>query len=380
MRNVYLDYNATTPIAPSVAEAMQPFVVEHYGNPSSSHLLGQAAHQAIEESRRAVGRLLGGDPDEIVFTSGGTESNNLAIKGACLTDRNRERRGHIVTSAIEHPATAVPIQFLKRIGFEVSVCPCDHNGVISPESIAKVLRTDTLLVSVMHANNETGVIQPIEQIAALCREREILIHTDAAQTIGKIDANADKLGVDLISIAAHKFYAPKGIGALYVRRGVQLEPLLHGAGHESGRRAGTESVPLIVGLGKAAELAARSTSADHARLSDLRDRLLAQLQRKIPELIVHGGEADRLPNTLCVNFPNVTGHELLRETPEVFASTKAACHSGEATLSPTLSAMGRTPDQVSGTIRLSLGWPTSTEEIDFAADQLIETWNRLVGS
>ncbi len=378
MRTVYLDYNATTPIAPSVTEAIHPFLVEHYGNPSSNHLLGKIAYQAIEEARRNVACLLDADPEEIVFTSGGTESNNLAIKGICLRRMRDGQRGHIVTTAIEHPATIMPVRFLERMGFEVSICPCDSHGIVATEEVVKRLRSDTCLVTIMHANNETGVIQPIAEIAAECRERGIPIHTDAAQTVGKECTSAKVLGVDMISVAAHKFYAPKGIGALYVRHGVELEPLLHGAGNESGRRASTESVPLVVGLGKAAELAARSSTEDHNRMSELRDRMLAQLRQGIPELNVHGEDVRRLPNTLCVNFPRVSGHDLLRRTPEILASTRAACHSGDESISPTIAAMGNTNESARGTIRFSLGWPTSTEEIDWATSLLTEAWRTIV--
>lgn len=377
MRSVYLDYNATTPVAPSVAEAIQPFLTEHFGNPSSAHLLGQATHQSVEESRRSVANLLGADPEEIVFTSGGTESSNLAIKGVCLQDDVRPHGGHVITTAIEHPATTMPVRFLERLGFDVSICECDRQGLISPEAIAELFRDDTRIVSVMHANNETGVIQPIRAIAAKCQERKIPFHTDAAQSIGKVTATADSLGADLISIAGHKFYAPKGVGALYVRRGLKLEPLLHGGGHESGRRASTESVPLIVGLGKAADLAARSSADDYGRLTELTARLLSRLRNEVPDLAVHGEGAPRLPNTIAVNFPKVAGHELLRQTPELYASTRSACHSGEMTVSTTLAAMGLDEETARGTVRLSLGWPTSTEEIDFASDVLCEAWRRL---
>lgn len=377
MRSVYLDYNATTPVAPSVAEAIQPFLNEHYGNPSSAHLLGQTTHQSVEESRRSVAKLLGADPEEIVFTSGGTESSNLAIKGICLADDIRPHGGHIITTAIEHPATTMPVRFLERLGFEVSICPCDRQGLVSPDTISNLIREDTRIVSVMHANNETGVIQPIAEIAAKCRERNVPFHTDAAQTIGKVTATAESLGADMISIAGHKFYAPKGVGALYVRHGLRLEPLLHGAGHESGRRASTESVPLIVGLGKAADLASRSSADDHERLSDLTNRLLTRIRNEIPDVSLHGEGAPRLPNTIAVNFPKVEGHALLRQTPELFASTRSACHSGETTVPATLAAMGLTEDTARGTVRLSLGWPTSTEEIDFASDLLCEAWRRL---
>lgn len=377
MTRYYFDYNATTPIAPSVVEAIQPFLTQHYGNPSSSHIYGQAAHQAVEESRRRVAVLLGADPEEVVFTSGGTESINTAIKGVCF--REFGRRGHLITTAIEHPATIAPIRFLERLGFEVSICPCDSDGRVAPESVEEMIRPDTRLVSIMHANNETGVIQPVSEIAGICRQKGVLCHTDAAQSSGKIDVDVERLGVDLLSLAGHKFYAPKGVGALYVRHGLELEPLLHGAGHESGRRASTESLPLIVGLGKAAELASKVSATDHARLAELRDRLLDGLRSGVAGIQVHGGNAERLPNTLCVNFPKVAGHELLQRTPELMASTRAACHSGDHTISATLAAMGIDEPGARGTVRLSLGWPTSTDEVNAVAALLCESWRALAG-
>ncbi len=379
MRRIYLDYNATTPIAPSVVEVMQEYLAEHFGNPSSDHVYGRATHQAVEEARRQVANLLAADPEEIVFTGGGSESSNLAIKGLFLTPSALAEGGHLVISAIEHPATTVPAAYLKTLGFEVSVCPCNERGVIEVHQVESLLRSDTRLVSVMHANNETGCIQPISAIADLCRERNIRMHTDAAQSLGKIPTNVDDLGVDLLTIAGHKLYAPKGVGALFVRRGVKLEPVIHGAGHEFGLRAGTENVPYIVALGKAAELASRSSQDDSSRLGQLRDRLIHRLREEIGEsLSVNGEGAERLPNTLSVNFPGVAGHELLARTPDICASTGAACHSGEAALSATLRAMGLDADTARGTVRLSVGWPTSNEEIDRAADLLSESWRGLI--
>lgn len=382
MRRIYLDYNATTPIAPSVAEAIQPFVAEHFGNPSSDHAPGRVTRHAVEEARGQVANLLGADAEEVVFTGGGSESINLAIKGACFhPDRWKqfvhEQQGHLVVSSIEHPATTAPANFLESIGFDVSVAKCDSNGVVSADEIKSLIRDDTILVSVMHANNETGVIQPIADIAAVCRESNALFHTDAAQSVGKISTRVEELGIDLMSIAGHKLYAPKGIGALYIRRGVDLEPLIHGAGHEFGLRAGTENVPYIVGLGKAAGLASKGDEANKSRLCELRDRLQLRLTQAIDGLTVNGGLVDRLPNTLSVNFPKVNGHEILARIPELCASTGAACHSGEAALSATLRAMGLSAETASGTIRLSVGWPTSIEEVDRAGDLLVESWQAL---
>ncbi|MEM7316860.1 MAG: cysteine desulfurase family protein, partial [Planctomycetota bacterium] len=374
MRRIYLDYNATTPIAPSVVEAMQEYLSEHFGNPSSNHIYGKAAHQAVEEARRQVANLIAADPEEIVFTGGGSESSNLAIKGLFLTPQALEGGGHLIISAIEHPATSVPAEYLKSLGFEVSICGCDSRGVVDVDELRGLLRSDTRLVSIMHANNETGCIQPITAISELCRQNEIRCHTDAAQSLGKIPTNVDVLGVDLLTIAGHKLYAPKGIGALFVRRGVELEPVVHGAGHEFGLRAGTENVPYIVALGKAAELASKSNQDDSSRLGQLRDRLIHRLREEIGEsLTVNGEGAERLPNTLSVNFPGVSGYDLLARTPEVCASTGAACHSGEAALSATLRAMGVSAETARGTVRLSVGWPTSNEEIDRATDLLCES-------
>lgn len=379
MRHIYLDYNATTPVAPSVREAMAPFFSEHFGNPSSGHSLGRAAHEAIQDARRETAMLLSADPEEIVFTSGGTESNNLALKGAMFASGS-PGHGSLLISAIEHPAIVEPARFLERLGFGLIVVPCDARGVVSPQAVLRALAPDTRLVSIMHANNETGVIQPIREIAALCRERGVLMHTDAAQSAGKIRTSVEELGVDLLTIAGHKLYAPKGVGALYVRQGVALEPLLHGAGHEGGMRAGTENTPYLVGLGKACALACKGLDEAAERLTELRERLLARLRWVIGErLLVNGGQAERLPNTLSVRFPGVSGAELLARTPELCASTGAACHGAGGHVSATLAAMGISADDARGTVRLSLGWTTSQDEVDRAASLLLEAWESLAG-
>ena len=377
MRSIYLDYNATTPIAPAVQEAMLPFLAEHFGNPSSNHALGRAAQEAVEDARSQLARWLGAQNDEIVFTSGGTESNNLAFKGVAFSrvQAAREPRGHLVISAIEHPAVAQPAKFLERLGWNLTVVGVDRRGLVDPAEVEAALKPDTRLVSVMHANNEIGVVQPIRQISEICRRRGVLLHSDAAQTAGKISTRVDDLGVDLLTLAGHKVYAPKGVGALYVRRGTTLEPLLHGAGHEAGLRAGTENTPYIVALGRAAALAERGLVEAADRMTALRDRLLDKLRDAIgPSLSVNGEDAPRLPNTLSANFPGVVAADMLRQIPELCASTGAACHSGSTHLSATLAAIGLDPQIARGTVRLSLGWFTDADEIDRAAQLLIAAW------
>lgn len=373
MRSIYLDYNATTPIAPAVQEAMLPFLAEHYGNPSSTHALGRAAHEAVEDARSRVAHWLGANRDEIVFTSGGTESNNLALKGVAFAAR--EFGGHLVISAVEHPAVVQPAKFLERLGWRLTVIGVNRRGLVDPAEVEAALRPDTRLVSVMHANNEIGVVQPIAKISEICRRRGVLLHSDAAQTAGKLSTRVDDLGVDLLTVAGHKVYAPKGVGALYVRRGVSLEPVLHGAGHEGGLRAGTENVPYLVGVGRAASLAEQSLLEAGDRLTALRDRLLDKLREAIgPSLSVNGEDAPRLPNTLSANFPDVVAGEMLRQIPELCASTGAACHSGSTHMSATLAAIGLEPEIARGTVRLSLGWYTDADQIDRAAQLLIAAW------
>ncbi len=377
MRQIYLDYNATTPSAAGVPEAILPFLAEHFGNPSSSHSLGRAAHEAVEDARGHVAALLGADADEIVFTSGGTESNNLALKGI-LQRHSFGGEGHIIISGIEHPSVVAPAQYLERMGYDVTVLPVSGQGLVQANAVRAALRGDTVLVSVMHANNEIGTLQPLKAIADVCHEQQVLLHTDASQSIGKVRTLVDELDVDLLSIAGHKVYAPKGIGALYVRRGLGIEPLIHGAGHEGGLRAGTENVPYIVGLGKACLLAAKGLDENYEQMLSLRDRLWNLLQREVGgELVLHGRLAPRLPNTLSVSFPGVSGHEMLARIPELCASTGSACHSDTASMSPTLAAMGIESDVARGTIRLSLGWYTTEDDVDRAASLLTGAWEGL---
>jgi cysteine desulfurase len=377
MRQLYFDYNATTPIAPAVQQAMLPFLAEQYGNPSSAHALGRAAHEAVEDAREYLSALLGCDPDEIVFTGGGTESNNLAFKGLAF-HRGLTGGGHLVISAFEHPSVVQPARFLEQLGFDVTMVPVSGQGVVQPDAVESAIRSDTFLVSIMLANNEIGTLQPLKQIAGICHSAGALLHTDAAQAVGKIRVNVDELEIDLVTIAGHKMYAPKGVGALYIRQGAVLEPLLHGAGHEAGMRAGTENVAGIAALGAAASLAAKSLDASRERLEMLRDRLQQALRTGVGNrLVIHGAGSPRLPNTLSVSFPGVLGHELLARIPDLCASTGSACHSETDAISPTLAALGVAPAVARGTIRLSLGWYTSDEDIDRAASLLLGAWEAL---
>ncbi len=377
MRQIYLDYNATTPVSPRVRESMEPFLREYFGNPSSGHSIGRVCREAIEDARGHIAALIGADRDEVIFTSGGTESNNLALKGILLQN-GPSADGHLVISAIEHPAVAQPAEYLSGLGYAITVVGCDRNGIVDPDDIRKALRADTRLVSIMHANNEIGSVQPIREISTICHEHGVPIHTDAAQSLGKIRTKVDELGVDLLSIAGHKLYAPKGIGVLFVRQTVDLQPILHGAGHEKGLRPGTENVPFIVGLGTAALLAAHDLERNSARMILLRDRLCQQLCDAIgPSLTLNGTQGPRLPNTLSVNFPGVTGSELLARIPELCASTGAACHSHGSSMSDTLRAIGLHPKMAQGTVRLSVGWFTSEDDVDRAANLLIGAWEAL---
>jgi cysteine desulfurase len=340
-------------------------------------VLGKVAREAVEDARGRVAGLLGADREEVVFTSGGTESNNLALFGP-LQRGTVPLNAHLVISALEHPAVCAPAKRLKHWGAQVTVVPCDSQGMVDPADIKKALRPNTRMVSIMHANNEIGTIQPIQEIARVCREHGVLLHTDAAQSAGKIPTRVEQLGADLLSIAGHKLYGPKGVGALLVRRSVELDPVLCGAGQERGLRPGTENVASIVGLGAAAELARRALETEHQRLESLRDRLAAALAAGIPaNVTVNGAGAPRLPNTLSVNFPQVSGAELLRRVPELAASTGAACHATEVAMSATLQAIGLQPEVARGTVRLSVGWYTSEEDIDRAANALIHAWESL---
>jgi cysteine desulfurase len=370
---VYLDYNATTPIDPLVADAIEPCLRQHFGNPSSSHVYGRRAHQAVELAREQVALLIAANTDEIIFTGCATEANNLAIRGAARALRDKGR--HLVTSAVEHPSVAQPFQRLCDDGWEVSVIAVDSYGRVDPDSLSAALRDDTVLVSIMHANNEVGSIQPLEEIAAITRPRGILLHTDAAQSAAKIPVSVDDLGVDLLTLAGHKFYASKGVGALYVRHGVPLQPVLVGAGHEAGLRPGTENVPAIAGLGEAARIASERQAAHSQQLCWLRDRLHARLAEAIPGLLLNGHPDQRLPNTLNLSFPGVDGRDLLAHAAaDVAASVGSACHEEGDTVSGVLGAMGIAAERARGAVRLSLGTPSNEAEIERAAKALIAAW------
>jgi cysteine desulfurase len=367
MAPIYLDYNASTPIDPAVAAAMRSLLEEAYGNPSSGHWASVPAKAALENARGKVKALLGCVSDEIVFTSGGSEANNLALKG--LFFGRCDRPSHLITSQIEHPATLEPCRFLERLGAKITYVRVDGTGLVDPDDIRKAITRDTFLISIMHANNEVGTIQPIAEIAAIAQEVGIPLHTDAAQSVGKIPTKVDELGVDLLSVAGHKICAPKGIGALYVRRGIEIEPLIHGAGHERGRRAGTESALLTTALGTACEIAqAWIGMPDVLRL---RDRFWELLRAAFGnQVVLNGHPAWRLPNTLNVSFVGCMGAEILARMPDVGASTGSACHAGQITLSPVLRAMGVTPEIGMGAIRFSLGRNTTQEEIEEVVSRL----------
>ena len=378
MTAIYLDYNATTPIDPAVLEAMLPYLRDHFGNPSSTHVYGRTAHEAVEKARSQVAELLGARPDEIVFTGGGSEASNQALKGAVFAKLRGifgrwARNAHIITSAVEHPATLEPCAFLKRLGCQVTIVPVDRFGRVYPEAVRKALTRRTTLVSIMHANNEVGTLQPIREIARLAHDYGALMHTDAAQSVGKISVDVNELGVDLLSVAGHKLYAPKGVGVLYVRNGVKLEPLIHGAGHEGGRRAGTENVPYVVALGAACAVARASLPAATERLRQLRDRLWERLRAGLGDnVVLNGHPEERLPNTLNVNLVEQIGADFLQAVPEIAASTGSACHEGHVTMSPVLCAMGVPPKLGRGAVRLSVGRFTTEEEIDRAAELIVK--------
>ena len=372
---IYLDHNATTPVALEVMEAMKPYWGDGYGNPSSGYSLGRRAKEALEEARANVAQLLGCSPSEIVFTSGGTESNNMVIKGVAHSLAQKGR--HIITTAIEHPAITNPCLFLQDQGYNVTFLPVDSTGLVDPTTVKAAIRSSTVLISVMHANNETGTIQPIPEIGAIAREAGVLFHTDAAQSVGKIPAQVSDLRVDFLSVAGHKVYAPKGVGALFIRDDLKIEPFVHGAGQESGRRAGTENVMFGVALGRALALAGERMGEDTERIGHLRDRLHSLLSENVPGLVLNGRPEARLPNTLNVSLPGVDGATLLNAIPEICASTGAACHDRTVQLSHVLSAM-RIPEEIGrGAIRLTLGRGNSEAEIEKAAGLIIAAYNNL---
>lgn len=367
MQRIYLDYNASTPIAPEVARVMRDAMDGAFGNPSSPHWAGVPARQMVEKGRGQVADLLGCSPEEVVFTSGGSEANNFALKGAFFA--SKRARCHIVTTQVEHPAIVAPCRFLERLGAQVTWLPVDETGRIDPDDLRRAITADTILISIMHANNEVGTIQPIEDCTVIAREYGVPFHTDAAQSVGKIPTRVDELGVDLLTVAGHKLYAPKGVGVLYLRNGVALEPLMHGAGHEGGRRAGTESALLAAALGEACALA--GGLSDMERVKALRDRFWAALQERFGNSVALNGHPDmRLPNTLNVSFVGRVGADILAELNGVAASTGSACHAGRVELSPVLEAMSVPPDVGMGAVRFSLGRGTIDREIDTVVEAL----------
>lgn len=375
---IYLDHNATTPVHPEVRESMMPYLGEEFGNPSSSHALGLRAMSAVEEARSRVAGLLGCNSEELYFTSGGSESDNLALKGT--VESYMEKGNHIITSSIEHPAIVNTVRFLERKGCPVAFVPVDNTGLVDPTSVRKAIRSNTILVSIMHANNEVGTIEPVAEIGKIARESRVVFHTDAAQSVGKIPTSVDDLGVDMLTVAGHKLYAPKGVGALFVRKGVRLEPLIHGAAHERGLRAGTENVASIVGLGTACAIAWRDMERERERVTELRDMLFRGLQDRVGGVRLNGHPQLRLPNTLNISFEGVEGHKLLGRLPQIAASTGAACHDSTKEVSPVLSAMGIPYEAAVSAIRLSMGRLNSEQDITMAVELISDAVSELRGT
>lgn len=377
MENIYLDYNATTPVAKEVVDTMRPYLETVYGNPSSNHPQGYESKMAVENARKQVASLLNASPEEIVFTSGGSESNNYAIKGAAYALRDKGR--HIITSAIEHPAVSEVCKYLQKEGFEITTLSVDENGVVRTADLEKAIRPDTILISIMHANNEVGAIQHIAEMSAVASRYGVLFHSDAAQSVGKLKVDVQEMGVDLLSVAGHKLYAPKGIGVLYIRNGVKLEKLIHGADHERDHRAGTENVLEIVGLGKAAEIAQRDLEKNSQHYQELRDYLEVELKKQLPDIKINAVGAERLPNTSSVSIPKVEANTLLDNLTGVAASAGAACHTDSIDVSVVLEAMKVPIDFAMGTIRFSVGRGNTVSEIDKAIALFVAEVKKLRG-
>jgi cysteine desulfurase len=373
-RPVYLDHNASTPVLEEVVDAMLPYLRECWGNPSSTHVYGRSMLKAVEHARTQVALLIDCTPDELYFTSGGTEANNLAIRG--LTAAN-PMRSHILTSGIEHPATIGPCAWLEKQGYCVTQAPVDNVGRVVTTQVQELLGKETALVTIMHANSETGTLQPIKEIAEMAHATGALMHTDAAQSCGKISVSVADDNVDLLSIAGHKLYAPQGVGALFVRDGTPIMPLVIGAGHEKGLRPGTENVASIVGFGQACEIARLGLAREGERLNQLRNRLFELLSNAIDGIVLNGCPVDRLPNTLNVRFPGVSGNTLLAACPGIAASTGSACHEGSDSASDVILAMGVPESEAIGSVRLSLGRSTTDKEIESAGAELIAAWKLL---
>ena len=370
VKRIYLDYAATTPLQIDVLQTMIPYFINGFGNPSSIHTCGQEARDAIERARGEVAGLIGASNEEVIFTSGGTESDNSALQGVCLA--NEKKGHHIVTTTIEHHAVLEACRHLEKRGFSVTYLPVDKYGMVDTADVQKAIKKNTILISVMHANNEIGTIQPLAEIGRIARETGIYFHTDAVQTVGHIPVDVDKLGVDLLSMSAHKLYGPKGTGALYIRKGTRIAPFMHGGGQEKGRRAGTENVPGIIGLGKAAEIAGREMDAEAKRLTGLRDRFITDLQKNIENISLNGHPIERLPNNINISVSYVEGEAMLLnlDGQGICASTGSACSSGNLEPSHVLIATGCSPEQAHGSLRFTLGKWTTEAELNKVLDVL----------
>jgi cysteine desulfurase len=376
---IYMDHHATTPVAPEVFEAIRPYFLEHFGNAASrNHAFGWAAEGAVETARAEVARLIGCKPIEVVFTSGATEADNLAVKGVAEAYRDKGR--HLITSQIEHPAVLDVCKRLEKDGYQVTYLPVDRHGMVDPATVARAITSKTVLVSIMLASNEVGTIQPLAEIGRICKERGVLLHSDAVQGVGKIPVGVDALGVDLLSLTAHKLYGPKGVGALYVRMGqprVRLVPQMDGGGHEKGRRSGTLNVPGIVGLGKACALAGRLMADEAVRLTALRERLRAALFLRLDRIHLNGHPTERLPGNLNLSFDFVEGEALLMSLKEVAVSSGSACTSASVQASHVLRAMGLGDELAHASVRFGLGRGNTEEEVDYVSDRIVEEVTRL---
>lgn len=370
---IYLDNSATTPLNEEVLKEMEPYFCEYFGNPSTLYSLGQKSKEALEKARKRVANAINAKPEEIIFTSGGSESDNLAIKGIAF--KNQDKGKHIITSEIEHPAVKETLVFLESIGFEVTYLPAYEDGIIKIEDLKKAIRDDTILITVMHANNEIGTIQPIAEIGKIAKEKGIIFHTDAVQTFGKIPVDVEELGVDLLSLSSHKIYGPKGVGALYIRKNTRLVPQIHGGGQERGLRSGTENIPGIVGFGKAAEMASENQKKDYDYLIKIRDGIIDKVLEEIPASYLNGDKEKRLPNIINFRFSAIEGESLilLLDAKGINSSTGSACSSKNLKASPILKALGLEDVDVHGSLRLSLGLENSIEDVDVVVEAIRES-------
>jgi cysteine desulfurase len=381
MKRIYMDHSATAPMAPQVLEAMLPYFSEKFGNASSLHSFGREAKEALEECREKVAGLLGADPEEAIFTSGGTESDNLALKGIAYGSREKGLGNHIITTAIEHPAILETCRKLENQGFSITYLPVTREGLIDLEVLESAIRKETILISVMHANNEIGTIQPLEDIGKIAKEKEIYFHTDAVQTAGKIPIDVQKMELDLLSISAHKLYGPKGIGALYVRKGTRLDSIIQGGGHERNLRSGTENIPGIVGLAKAAELAQQDMMIESERLLRLRDRLAGLVLDQVKDAWINGTMTQRLPSNLNFGFRYVEGESLLMflDSKGIAVSTGSACSSHKLEPSHVLMALGLPAEECHGSLRITMGRSNTEEDIDYVGSAIVEAVQRFRG-